>query len=147
MDIQLTKSAADEIEKEIEEKKEAREKAKGRKVGETRLRVRVEEEPKLNNKLYYALGFDSQINFDDLPFESRDIPMVVSKVALKLAPKMEINFVKGKEGDPRFIFLNPNDPARPSEQKGLQSWGKISADITNKPDADIMNKLTNKFLL
>ncbi len=130
--IQLTKSAADKVAKEIEEIKKNKElkvtfgmSPEEAGIGETVLHVIVEQEPKQNNCFCYQLGLDNRINLDYLSFKSRKVPMIASKDTLKLAPEMKIDFAKGKEGAPRFIFLNPNDPADPSEQKGLEKWGTL----------------------
>ncbi len=90
-------------------------------MGGMALRVAAVRKP--SGEFHYALGFDNESHSDDITFKSEGVPMVVSGDTLLLAKEMKIDFAEGKEGAPRFIFLNPSDPAAPSKQKGLKKWG------------------------
>ncbi|MGU9978312.1 MAG: HesB/IscA family protein [Candidatus Oxydemutatoraceae bacterium WSBS_2016_MAG_OTU14] len=99
MNIQLTKSAAEQIKKSAQE---------GKMEGMA-LRVAVMRKP--SGEFHYALGFDNESHSDDITFKSEGVPMVVSGDTLLLTKEMKIDFVEIKEGEQSFIFLNPNDPA------------------------------------
>lgn len=64
-----------------------------------------------NGDYHYAMGFDDGRREGDRREEVRGVPVVVGAESLALARGMTVDFVELEPGQPRFIFLNPNDPA------------------------------------
>lgn len=64
-----------------------------------------------NGDYHYAMGFDDGRREGDRREEVRGVPVVVGAESLALARGMIVDFVELEPGQPRFIFLNPNDPA------------------------------------
>ena len=64
-----------------------------------------------NGDFHYAMGFDEERREGDRREEVQGVPVVVGQESLALARGMTVDFVELEPGQPRFIFLNPNDPA------------------------------------
>ena len=64
-----------------------------------------------NGDYHYAMGFDAERREGDRRGEVRGVPVVVGAESLALVRGMTVDFVELEPGRPRFIFLNPNDPA------------------------------------
>jgi iron-sulfur cluster assembly protein len=59
----------------------------------------------------YAMGFD-ELKSDDIVTEAYGIKVMYAGDMAELLDGMTIEFDRiEKEGDPQFIFLNPNDPS------------------------------------
>jgi len=62
-----------------------------------------------DGSLHYGMGFDEKTE-EDKGFISNDIEIIVAPVSLTLLTGTVIDFVELEEGNPDFIFQNPNDP-------------------------------------
>lgn len=75
------------------------------------LALRVSARRDADNQFHYGMGFDDQQREDDIGFESEGVSMVVAAPSAPLVKDMTIDYVEWENGDHRFIFMNPNDPA------------------------------------
>jgi iron-sulfur cluster assembly protein len=71
-----------------------------------RLAVRLGEK----GTIEYGMGFDDQAE-DDLQVVASDIKVLISPGSVELLTGATIDYVEINPGEPRFIFINPNDPA------------------------------------
>lgn len=58
----------------------------------------------------YGMGFDTQAE-DDTQVVSADITLLVSAGCVELLSSATLDYVEINPGEPRFIFINPNDPS------------------------------------
>lgn len=58
----------------------------------------------------YGMGFDDKAE-GDAQFESGDIKVLVSAGCVELLSGATLDYVEINPGEPRFIFINPNDPS------------------------------------
>jgi len=58
----------------------------------------------------YGMGFDDKVE-GDTQFESNDIKVLVSPGCAELLTGATLDYVEINPGEPRFIFINPNDPS------------------------------------
>jgi iron-sulfur cluster assembly protein len=58
----------------------------------------------------YGMGFDDKAE-DDTQFESTDIKVLVAPGCVELLTGATLDYVEINPGEPRFIFINPNDPS------------------------------------
>jgi iron-sulfur cluster assembly protein len=58
----------------------------------------------------YGLGFDDK-GEGDVEFESNHIKVLVSPGCVELLTGATLDYVELNAGEPRFIFINPNDPS------------------------------------
>ncbi|MGV6852946.1 MAG: HesB/IscA family protein [bacterium] len=63
----------------------------------------------------YAMGFDDNITEEDTVIESQGVQLLVSSLSEMLVSGTTIDFVELDDGQPGFVFLNPNDPAYSQE--------------------------------
>ena len=75
------------------------------------LRLRISVVRDADGQFQYAMGFDDNTHPGDEQFESEGVAMVVSAVSMPLLKDTTIDYVEIEQGEHRFIFLNPNDPA------------------------------------
>ena len=62
--------------------------------------------------LHYAMGFDDARG-DDLVVTSEGIAIVVAPSQTALLEGLTLDYVEYEAGDFRFIFINPNEEAKP----------------------------------
>lgn len=62
-----------------------------------------------DGSFHYGMGFDEKTD-EDKSFLSNDIEVIVAPVSLALLTGTVLDFVELEEGNPDFIFQNPNDP-------------------------------------
>ena len=97
--IQVTPSAAEQIRKSAQ------------KTHAEGLPLRVAVSQGDDKKLHYAMGFDDVGDRKgDTRYTSHGIEIVVAPASFALSKDMTIDYVELEEGNPQFIFLNPNDP-------------------------------------
>ncbi len=60
--------------------------------------------------LDYAMGFDHS-DHNDSHARSNGIDIVVGPTSTELLRNADLDYVQMEDGEYRFIFLNPNDPA------------------------------------
>lgn len=58
----------------------------------------------------YGMGFDDQAD-DDTQVVDGDIKVLVSPGCVELLTGATLDYVEINPGEPRFIFINPNDPS------------------------------------
>ena len=58
----------------------------------------------------YGMGFDDKAN-GDLAFAVGGITLLVSAGSIELLTGATLDYVEINPGEPRFIFINPNDPS------------------------------------
>ena len=58
----------------------------------------------------YGMGFDDKAE-GDAQFESNDIKVLVSSGCVELLSGATLDYAEINPGEPRFIFINPNDPS------------------------------------
>ena len=58
----------------------------------------------------YGMGFDDQAE-DDTQVAAGDIKVLVSPGCVELLTGATLDYVEINPGEPRFIFINPNDPS------------------------------------
>lgn len=58
----------------------------------------------------YGMGFDGKTE-DDLLVIARDIKVLISPGSVELLTGATLDYVEINPGEPRFIFINPNDPS------------------------------------
>lgn len=61
----------------------------------------------------YGMGFDDKAE-DDLQVVSCDIKVLISPGSIELLTGATLDYVEINPGEPRFIFINPNDPSHKS---------------------------------
>ncbi len=71
-----------------------------------RLAARLDE----RGAIEYGLGFDAR-GEGDVEFESNRVKLVVSAGCVELLTGATLDYVELNAGEPRFIFINPNDPS------------------------------------
>ena len=74
--------------------------------------------------LHYAMGFD-EAREGDVVVPSEGIALVVAASDRELLEGLTLDFVEYEAGDPRFIFIHPNDAGAPPapEAGGCGSGG------------------------
>jgi iron-sulfur cluster assembly protein len=60
--------------------------------------------------LEYGMGFDDKAE-DDVQVAARDITLLISPGSVELLSGATLDYVEINPGEPRFIFINPNDPS------------------------------------
>ncbi len=65
----------------------------------------------------YGMGFDRRAEGDS-QFESNDIKLLVSPGCIELLSGATLDYVEINPGEPRFIFINPNDPSHKPPKVG-----------------------------
>jgi iron-sulfur cluster assembly protein len=72
----------------------------------------------------YAMGFDNS-DHNDSHARSNGIDVVVGPTSTELLRNAELDYVRMEDGEHRFIFINPNDPAhgRPPQDPGDSTHG------------------------
>ncbi len=63
-----------------------------------------------DGSLDYAMGFDS-FDHNDSHSRSNGVEIVVAPTSTELLHNAKLDYVKMQDGEYRFIFINPNDPA------------------------------------
>jgi iron-sulfur cluster assembly protein len=58
----------------------------------------------------YGMGFDDKAE-GDLQVVARDIKVLISPGSVELLTGATLDYVEINPGEPRFIFINPNDPS------------------------------------
>jgi iron-sulfur cluster assembly protein len=58
----------------------------------------------------YGMGFDDKAA-DDMQVVARDITVLISPGSVELLTGATLDYVEINPGEPRFIFINPNDPS------------------------------------
>ena len=58
----------------------------------------------------YGMGFDDKAE-DDLEVVACDIKVLISPGSIELLTGATLDYVEINPGEPRFIFINPNDPS------------------------------------
>lgn len=58
----------------------------------------------------YGLGFDDR-GEGDVQFESNHVKVLISAGCVELLTGATLDYVELNAGEPRFIFINPNDPS------------------------------------
>lgn len=58
----------------------------------------------------YGMGFDDKAD-DDMQVVARDIKVLISPGCVELLTGATLDYVEINPGEPRFIFINPNDPS------------------------------------
>lgn len=58
----------------------------------------------------YGMGFDDKVD-GDLAFAVGGISLLVSPGSVELLSGATLDYVEINPGEPRFIFINPNDPS------------------------------------
>jgi len=58
----------------------------------------------------YGMGFDDKAE-DDMQVVAGDIKVLISPGSIELLTGATLDYVEINPGDPRFIFINPNDPS------------------------------------
>jgi iron-sulfur cluster assembly protein len=58
----------------------------------------------------YGMGFDTKVD-DDTEVTTEGITLLVSPGSVELLTGATLDFVELNPGEPRFIFVNPNDPS------------------------------------
>jgi len=58
----------------------------------------------------YGMGFDDKAE-DDMQLVARDIKVLISRGSVELLTGATLDYVEINPGEPRFIFINPNDPS------------------------------------
>ena len=69
-------------------------------------------EARLGDKgaIEYGMGFDDKAE-DDMQVVAGDIKVLISPGSIELLTGATLDYVEINPGDPRFIFINPNDPS------------------------------------
>ena len=77
-----------------------------------------------DGSLHYAMGFD-EAREGDVVVPSEGIALVVAASDRELLEGLTLDFVEYEAGDPRFIFIHPNDAGAPPapEAGGCGSGG------------------------
>jgi len=72
----------------------------------------------------YGMGFDARAE-GDVQFESNRVKLVVAAGCVELLTGATLDYVEINAGEPRFIFINPNDPSHkaPGPAKAKPSGG------------------------
>jgi iron-sulfur cluster assembly protein len=96
--IIITPQAAEQIQKSAQQAG----------LDEARLRLAA----RLGEKgaIEYGMGFDDKAE-DDLQVVACDIKVLISPGSVELLTGATIDYVEINPGEPRFIFINPNDPS------------------------------------
>lgn len=105
MTIELTKAAAQQIQKSAQE---------GEMEG---LALRIAAKRKPDGGIEYAMGFDEG-NDADSRTESHGVSVLIAPTSADLVAGMTLDYVEIEPGQPSFIFLNPNDPHYVPPQSG-----------------------------
>jgi len=71
------------------------------------MRIAARREP--DGSIHYGMGFDDDIQDNDVRLTSEGISIVVSEASGVLIDGMTLDFVEIEPGSYQFIFLNPND--------------------------------------
>jgi iron-sulfur cluster assembly protein len=95
--IKLTKAAADQIIIAARE---------GNMEG---MALRLAAKKDDNNAFEYGMGFDDA-GEDDIEIKEKGVTIIFSPANLELLKDMTIDYVEVEENNPKFIFMNPNDP-------------------------------------
>lgn len=87
-------------------------------IGEIYLRIAARLDAK--GMLEYGMGFDDRAE-GDLVAVSAGVKLLISPGSVELLTGATLDFVGiDNPGDPRFIFINPNDPShKPAKQADL----------------------------
>ena len=74
--------------------------------------VRLRLAARLDDKgtIEYGLGFDEK-GEGDVEFESNQVKVLVAAGCVELLTGATLDYVELNAGEPRFIFINPNDPS------------------------------------
>jgi iron-sulfur cluster assembly protein len=65
----------------------------------------------------YGMGFDDPAE-GDTKVESNGVTVLVSPGSVELLSGATLDYVEINPGEPRFIFINPNDPSHRPPQPG-----------------------------
>lgn len=97
--IIITPQAAEQILKSAQQQTE---------IKDTYLRLAA----RLGDKgtIEYGMGFDGKAE-GDLEVAARDIKVLISPGSVELLTGATLDYVEINPGEPRFIFINPNDPS------------------------------------
>lgn len=84
------------------------------------LRIAAQKTPE--GSIEYQMGFD-EAGPGDVMVASGGIDVVIANDHKPLLSGCELNFVTTDDGQPNFVFLNPNDPTyvEPSAQDGNEA--------------------------
>lgn len=78
--------------------------------------------------LEYGMGFDAKTD-GDLLAVSQGINMLISTGSAELLTGATLDFVEINAGEPRFIFINPNDPShKPPKADGTPGTASPQSD-------------------
>ena len=58
----------------------------------------------------YGMGFDDKVE-DDVLVATEGVTILVSPGSVELLSGATLDYVELNPGEPRFIFINPNDPS------------------------------------
>lgn len=58
----------------------------------------------------YGMGFDGKAD-GDTQIQSNDVKVLISPGCVELLTGATLDYVEINPGEPRFIFINPNDPS------------------------------------
>ena len=95
--ITVTQRAADHIRTSVEQD------------AEQELFLRLAAKTNDDGSIEYGLGLD-ELRDDDEKIDSSGITVIVAKESQGLLQGCALDFVKIENGQPQFIFMNPNDP-------------------------------------
>lgn len=70
-----------------------------------------------DGSLDYDMGFDNARK-GDFTLDCEGVALVVAEEHGELLDGMTLDYVELEAGDLRFIFINPNEPARPPDDAG-----------------------------
>jgi iron-sulfur cluster assembly protein len=71
----------------------------------------------------YGMGFDDKAE-GDMQVVARDIKVLISPGSVELLTGATLDYVEINPGEPRFIFINPNDPSHKAPKE--VRWGGSS---------------------
>jgi len=63
----------------------------------------------------YGMGFDDRAD-GDTQIQSNDIKVLIAPGCVELLTGATLDYVEINPGEPRFIFINPNDPSHKPPQ-------------------------------
>lgn len=95
--ITVTRRAADHI------------KASTEQGADQELFLRLAAKTNSDGSIEYGLGFD-ELRDGDEKTDSSGVTVIVAKESQDLLKNCALDFVEIADGQPRFIFMNPNDP-------------------------------------
>ncbi len=96
--ITLTEAAAAQVKQSTEQS------------GAEDLALRIAVRKTHDGQFNYIMGFDDIASGGDFSIVTQGVTVVVDKDSRELLKGTTVDYVEIEPGEPRFIFLNPNDP-------------------------------------